>query len=66
MKAYDPSWTTYVTYVPTLCGLTRIYHLQWLSLRLSNYFCMLDRNVSHVTCPDPHKIIDKIQEQCLT
>lgn len=63
MKAYDPGWTTYATYVPALRGLKGVYHLQWLSLRLTNYFRMLDRNVPNVACPDPHEIIDRIQEQ---
>ena len=63
MKAYDPGWTTYTTYVPALRGLKGIYHLQWLLLRLTRYFSMLDCNVPNVTCPDPHELIDRIQEQ---
>ncbi len=63
MKAYDPGWTTYPTHVAALRGLKGVYHLQWLSLEITKYFTQVDRNVGEVRCPDPHKIINFIQEQ---
>ncbi len=71
MNAYDPGWATYSTYVPQFCGLKGVYQLQWLSLRLTRYFSQLDHNsgdvrnnFGNVRAPDPHVIIDYIQEQC--
>ncbi|KAL3808781.1 hypothetical protein ACHAXA_011404 [Cyclostephanos tholiformis] len=63
MNAYDPGWATYPTYIPHLRGLKGVYHLQWLSLKLTRYFGQLDRNMANVQVPDPHEIIDHIQEQ---
>ncbi|KAL3816142.1 hypothetical protein ACHAXA_001629 [Cyclostephanos tholiformis] len=63
MNAYDPGWATYPTYIPQLRGLKGVYHLQWLSLKLTRYFGQLDRNMANVRAPDPHEIIDHIQEQ---
>jgi hypothetical protein len=63
MNAYDPGWTTYSTYIPQFRGLKGVYHLQWLSLKLTKYFGQLDRNLGDVRPPDPHEIIDFIQEQ---
>jgi hypothetical protein len=63
MKAYDPGWTTYPTHVAALRGLKGVYHLQWLSLKITKYFTQVDRNVGDLRCPDPHKIINFIQEQ---
>lgn len=63
MKAYDPGWSTYCTYVPQFRGLKGVYHLQWLSLKLTRYFGQLDCNVGDARLPDPHEIIDCIQEQ---
>jgi hypothetical protein len=62
-KAYDPGWTTYPTHVAALWGLKGVYHLQWLSLKITKYFTQVNRNVGDVRCPDPHKIINFIQEQ---
>ena len=45
------------------CGLKGVYHLQWLSLKLTRYFGQTDRNLGAVRTPDPHEIIDLIQEQ---
>ena len=63
MNAYDPGWATYPTHSPQLRGLKGVYHLQWLSLKLTRYFGQLDCNIAEVQVPDPHKIIDHIQEQ---
>jgi hypothetical protein len=63
MNVYDPGWTTYPTYIPQLRGLKGVYHLQWLSLKLTRYFGQLDRNMAEVRVPDPHEIIDHIQKQ---
>ncbi len=63
MKAYDLRWTTYPTHVLALQGLKGVYHLQWLSLKITKYFTQVDRNMGDVRCPDPHEIIDFIQEQ---
>ncbi len=53
----------YSTYVPQFHGLKGVYHLQWLSLKTTHYFSQLDQNLGDVRAPDPHKIIDYIQEQ---
>ncbi len=63
MKAYDPGWATYPTYVPQFHGLKGVYHLQWLSLKLTHYFGQLNCNMADVQAPDPYEIIDYIQEQ---
>jgi hypothetical protein len=63
MKAYDPGWATYSMHVPALCGLKGVYHLQWLLIKITKYFLQLDQNIGDARCPDPHKIIDLIQEQ---
>jgi hypothetical protein len=63
MNAYDPGWAAYPTYIPQLRGLKGVYHLQWLSLKLTRYFGQLDRNMAEVRVPDPHEIVDHIQEQ---
>ncbi len=61
MKAYDPGWVTYPTYVPKFRGLKQgVYHLQWLSLKLTRYFGRLDCNMADVRAPNPHKIINYI------
>jgi hypothetical protein len=46
-----------------LWGLKGVYHLQWFSLKLTRYFGQIDRNLADVRAPDPHEIIDHIQEQ---
>jgi len=55
IKAYDPGWATYPTYVPQFRGLKGVYHLQWLSLKLTRYFGQLDCNMADVQAPDPTK-----------
>ena len=40
-----------------------MYHLQWLSLKLTRYFGQLDRGIRDARLPDPHEIIDCIQDQ---
>jgi hypothetical protein len=62
MKAYDPGRATYSTHVPALRGLKRVYHLQWLLLKIMKYFLQFDQNIGATQCPDPHKIIHLIQE----
>jgi hypothetical protein len=62
-KAYNPGWATYLMHVPALCGLKGVYHLQWLLLKITKYFLQLDQNIGDTRCPDPHEIIDLIQEQ---
>lgn len=63
MKAYDPGWQNYNTHVPALRSLKGVFHLQWISLRLTKYFSQHDRNVPIIHCPDPLEIIDHIQAQ---
>ena len=40
--------------------LKDIFHLQWLSLRLTQYFNQHDQNLPAVFPPEPHKIIECI------
>jgi len=63
MWAFDPGWQNYATHVPALRSLKGVYHLQWLSLKLSKYFTNLDLGTLHVAIPDPREIVEKIQEQ---
>ncbi len=63
MKAFDPNWQNYHTYVPRLRPLNGVFHLQWLSLKLTRYFTQLDHNYPIVTFPDPADIVNCIQEQ---
>jgi hypothetical protein len=63
MRAFDPSWHNYATHVPELRGLKGVFHLQWLSLKLTKYFTQHDHNFNVITCPDPTAIVDSIQEQ---
>lgn len=63
MKAYDPGWHNYATHVPALRALKGVYHLQWMSLRLTKYFVQLDHGHAAVAPPDPFAIIDCILEQ---
>jgi hypothetical protein len=64
MKAYNPGWVTYSMHVSALHGLKGVHHLQWLSLKITKFFSQVDRNLGKACCPDPHEIIDLIQEQC--
>jgi hypothetical protein len=34
-----------------------------MSLKITKYFLQLEQNIGHARCPDPHEIIDLIQEQ---
>ena len=63
MRAFDPGWQNYATHVPALRSLKGVYHLQWLSLKLSKYFTNLDLGTLNVTIPDPREIVEKIHEQ---
>jgi hypothetical protein len=63
MKASNPGWVTYSTHVPALRGLKGVYHLQWLSLKIMKFLSQIDHNLGKACCPDPHKIINLIQEQ---
>ncbi len=63
-NAYDLGWASYSTYIPQFCGLKGVYQLQWLSFKLAHYFGQLNRNLGVVRAPDPHEIINHIQEQC--
>ncbi len=42
MKAFDPGWAHHETSNPLLSPLKGVYHLQWLSLCLTQYFKSLD------------------------
>ena len=63
MRAFDPNWQNYSTYVPGLRALKGVFHLQWLSLKLTRHFTQLDHNYPIVTFPDPADIVHYIQEQ---
>ena len=63
MKAFDPGWTHYATHIPALRALKGVFHLQWLSLRLTKYFTQHDRGLPTVTLPDPNELVDCIQSQ---
>ena len=63
MKAFDPGWAHHETSNPLLRPLKGVLHLQWLSLRLTQYFKSLDRTVGPVPCPDPLDIVNKVQIQ---
>ncbi len=47
MRAFDPDWQNYSTHVPELHSLKGVYHLQWLSLKLSKYFANASTDTSH-------------------
>ena len=63
MKAFDPNWHNYTTYMPRLQPLKGVFHLQWLSLKLTRYFTQLDHNYPIVTFPDPADIVNHIQDR---
>jgi hypothetical protein len=63
MKAFDPGWAHHETSNPLLSPLKGVYHLQWLSLRLTQYFKSLDCTEGPVPCPDPLDIVNKVQIQ---
>jgi hypothetical protein len=63
MRAFDPGWQNYATHAPELRSLKGVFHLQWLSLKLTKYFTQLDHNFNVVTCPDPTAIVDAIEDQ---
>ena len=63
MRAFDPGWQTYATPLPEFRALKGVFHLQWLSLRLTKYFLQHDQNLPLVFAPDPNAIIDSILEQ---
>ncbi len=61
MKAFNLGWAHHETSNPLLSPLKGVLHLQWLSLRLTQYFKSLDRTVGPVPCPDPLDIVNKVQ-----
>jgi hypothetical protein len=63
MRSFDPGWQTYATPVPECRSLKGVFHLQWLSLRLTKYFVQHDQSLPVVFAPDPNAIIDSILEQ---
>ncbi len=63
MKAFDPGWAHHETSNPLLSPLKGVYHLQWLSLHLTQYFKSLDCTEGHILCPNPLDIVNKIQIQ---
>jgi hypothetical protein len=63
MRAFDPDWQNHATHFPELCSLKGVFHLQWISLKLTKYFSQHDHNFAVVTCLDPTAIMDPIQEQ---
>jgi hypothetical protein len=63
MKAFDPGWAHHKTSNPLLSPLKGVYHLQWLSLRLTQYFKSLDYTEGPAPCPDPLDIVNKVQIQ---
>ncbi|KAL3815966.1 hypothetical protein ACHAXA_008925 [Cyclostephanos tholiformis] len=63
MRSFDPGWQTYATPVAEYRSLKGVFHLQWLSLRLTKYFAQHDQNLPVVFAPDPNAIIDSILEQ---
>jgi hypothetical protein len=63
IKAFDPGWAHHETSNPLLSPLIGVYHLQWLSLCLTQYFKSLDRTEGPIPCPNPLDIVNKIQIQ---
>ena len=63
MKAYNHGWCNHVTSNPLTQPLKGIPHLQWLSLRLTQYFRKQGRSATTVDFPNPMEILDKLQMQ---
>ncbi len=63
MKAFDPGWAHHKTSNPLLGPLKGVYHLQWLSLHLTQYFKSLDCTEGPSACLNPLDIVNKIQIQ---
>ena len=63
MKAYDPGWRNHVTSNPLIRPLKGILHLQWLFLRLTQYFQKQGQSATPVDFPDPLDILDNLQMQ---
>jgi hypothetical protein len=63
MKAFDPGWAHHETSNPLLSPLRGVYHLQWLSLHLTQNFKSLNCMEGPVPCPDPLDIVNKVQIQ---
>jgi hypothetical protein len=63
MKAIVPSWAHHKTSHPLLSPLKGVYHLQWLSLCLTQYLKSLDCTEGPIPCPYPLDIVNKIQIQ---
>ncbi len=62
-KAFNPVWAHQETSNPLLSPLKGVYHLQWLSLCLTQYFKSLDHTEGPIPCPNPLDIFNKIQIQ---
>jgi hypothetical protein len=60
MKAFDPGWAHHETSNPLLSPLKGVLHLQWLYLRLTQYFKSLDHILGPVPCPGPLDIVNKV------
>jgi hypothetical protein len=63
MKAFDPGWAHHETSNPLLSLLKGVYHLQWISLHLIQYFKSLDCVEDPIPCPNSLDIVNKIQIQ---
>lgn len=63
MRAFDPGWQSYSTPFPEFRSLKGVFHLQWLSLRLTKYFMQHDQNLPVIFPPEPNAIVDSIMEQ---
>lgn len=63
MQAFDPGWHNYTTPFLELRALKGVFHLQWLSLRLTRYFAQHNQNLLAIFPPDPNKVVDCILKQ---
>jgi hypothetical protein len=63
MKDFDPGWAHHETSNPLLSPHKGVYHLQWLSLHLMQYFKSLDFTEGPIPYPNPLDVVNKIQIQ---
>ncbi len=63
MKAFNQSWAHHKTSNPLLSPLKGVHHLQWLSIRLTQYFKSLDCTEGLIPCLNQLDIVNKIQIQ---
>ena len=61
MEAYDPGWCSHIILNPLTRLLKGIFHLQWLSLRLTQYFQKQGHSAAPVDYLDPLEILEKLQ-----